>query len=150
MEWLVASWERIFHEQRLPDAKAIASAADVDAWAAWVDLPTDDAGWERLERWQTWDATHSLRAAADGGAFPDLYFRRVLQGLEVSVGSERPLPGVPSPATFRHQGLATSVPLSMAASAWFDVLSLAVAHPRERDPEEPHFQQLERDLESLR
>ena len=79
------------------------------AWPNNTSLPAAVACQNAMERWigtedaqersfyrsaQAWHRRHGLRAAAEGGLFPDLYFRRYLDNIEVSwTGAPPPFAG---------------------------------------------------------
>ena len=89
MEWFVRHWNPLFHEERLP-----AKNEGISAWQslrstrfppqAIEENRNQTAKWER--EWQGWWTRHALRAAREGGLFPDILFRRVRDSVEVSWG----------------------------------------------------------------
>ena len=89
MEWFVRYWNPLFHEERLP-----AKNAGISAWQslrctrfppqAIEENRNQTSKWER--EWQGWWTRHALRAAREGGLFPDILFRRLRDSVEVSWG----------------------------------------------------------------
>lgn len=95
MEWLADNWDPLLHEERLPFRNAGVSAADslVKNRQPPVSLKeTDEFAW--LDAWSEWWQRHSMRAAREGGLFPDIYLRRYRDELEISTGADL-LPGIP-------------------------------------------------------
>lgn len=86
LKWLAANWADLLHEEDF-------------AWPNNTSLPAAVACPNALERWigseevqergfyrnaQAWHRRHGLRAASEGGLFPDLYLRRYLDNIEIS------------------------------------------------------------------
>ena len=89
MEWFARNWNALFHEERLPVKN--------EGGDAWTSLRTTrfpppalaadgelETAWE--DQWQGWWSRHALRAASDGGLFPDVVFRRLRDAVEISWG----------------------------------------------------------------
>ena len=95
LEWLGAHWDPLFHEERPPAGKRdIRTASDVSGIAsAMADVM--DVGNRQLDEFEQqydWRERHTLRAAAQGGVFPDVRFRRFRDQIEIS-WTAGPLPG---------------------------------------------------------
>lgn len=95
LKWIARNWAPLLHEMRLPtigrdisESRRALTARDafLGAWQKTGDEP------ERFSVWQEWAARHSLRWAAEGGIFPDLFIRRVNDEMEFSWG-HRDQPG---------------------------------------------------------
>ena len=92
MEWLARNWNPLLHEERLP-----VKNEGRNAWAALRSTRFPPAAlamdadrvaiWE--EHWHGWWRRHALRAASDGGLFPDVVFRRFRDAVEISWGDVR-------------------------------------------------------------
>ena len=90
MEWFARYWNPLFHEERLP-----VKNDGISAWEslrstrfppqAIEDNEKQASKWER--EWQAWWTRHALRAAREGGLFPDVLFRRLRDSIEVSWGT---------------------------------------------------------------
>lgn len=91
MEWLARNWNPLLHEERLPmneGGNAWASLRSTRFPPAALAKNVDgEAAWE--ERWHGWWSRHALRAAADGGLFPDVVLRRYRNAVEISWGDVR-------------------------------------------------------------
>jgi Zn-dependent peptidase ImmA (M78 family) len=86
-EWLASNWDAVLHEGRLPEATlGIDAAQGMEMIAA--RLAFDDV--EGFGTWQRWWERHCLRAAEDGGLFPNLYLRRRRGNIELSWDSRAP------------------------------------------------------------
>lgn len=149
MEWLVANWDPLLHEERLP--------TEDRAEDAWVALRStcfppprlEDAAARRWEdAWHRWWRRHSLQSCRQGGLFPDLVIRRWRELVEISWGRSD-LPG--APRDFRYlepRGVARKRP-QIVAEAIHDVLRPAVTELLKRC-ESPRLSKLAEDVEGLR
>lgn len=109
IEWFAGNWNPLLHEERLPVKNEASSA-----WAslrrtmfppAVVEMHDQQASaWERT--WQAWWRRHALRAASDGGLFPDVVFRRSRDSVEISWGRTRSV-GMPDEFDFAESGPGT-------------------------------------------
>jgi len=103
LEWLATSWDALLHEERPPVAPEGDTATDALRAGRYAP-PTYDAEeagkWE--ERWYDWWDRHALRAARDGGLFPNVVFRRWRDLVEIAWDSE-PLAGAPADLRFAFQ-----------------------------------------------
>ncbi len=89
LEWFARHWDPLLHEERPP-----ARNAGISGWESLratrfppPAIEEDErrvSAWER--EWQSWWARHALRAAREGGLFPDVVFRRFRDSIEVSWG----------------------------------------------------------------
>ena len=90
IEWFSHHWDPLLHEERLPGKNA-----GISAWESLratrfppPAIENDERQGSRWEHaWQTWWTRHALRAAREGGLFPDVVFRRLRDWVEVSWGS---------------------------------------------------------------
>jgi len=150
-EWLIENWDALLHEERLPVRNV-----ESDAWSSiqrtafppyFVEKDTGRlSAWEQA--WSSWWRRHALRAARDGGLFPDVVFRRLRDDIEVSWGPT-PLAGMPEHYRFTcDRGRATVAPETVAG-VLFDVLSSAIDHLLERLPESSTLRELRRRVTCL-
>ncbi|MCB2263275.1 MAG: ImmA/IrrE family metallo-endopeptidase [Candidatus Thiosymbion ectosymbiont of Robbea hypermnestra] len=95
--WLAENWDPLFHEHRLPEViKKAESARHAYRLGLRATLGDPDFRVERrAEIWQRWWQRHALRSCRDGGLFPDVFIRRMLDFVEISWGNQA-LPGAPS------------------------------------------------------
>jgi hypothetical protein len=149
MEWLADNWDPLLHEERLPLLNAGVSAAES---LGQTRLPPvslkqiDDFEW--LDTWSDWWNRHSVRAAREGGLFPDIYIRRCRDRLEVSTGAE-PLPGIPGEFSFMAPNRSYYADVLSSAEAMFQVLSAATQELRRRLPQSARVEALAEKVESL-
>jgi Zn-dependent peptidase ImmA (M78 family) len=134
IEWLVDNWDALLHEERLPLANAGLSAAESLRQTRMPPIAlkeVDDFEW--LDTWSAWWGRHCVRAAREGGLFPDLYLRRYRDTLEVSTGAE-PLPGIPDEYVFQTPNRTYRIDAPGAAEAMFRVLAGTVQELQRRLP----------------
>ena len=94
--WLAENWNPLFHEHRLPEAMEANSARHAYLLGLRATLADPDPRVEqRAEAWQRWWHRHALRSSREGGLFPDIFIRRMLDFVEISWGNQS-LPGEPS------------------------------------------------------
>ena len=127
LEWFVRQWNPLLHEERLP-----CEAAD----EAWTGLrgtrfppPALDEGqesnWESA--WHGWWSRHAIRAAREGGVFPDVIFRRFQDSIEISWGDSRSQ-GVPNHVNFALRPGAVRFEPNSVAEPLYDALEGAAAY----------------------
>lgn len=137
LEWVVESWDAIFHEERLPLFNAGKDAAEAMTHLALQPLglafPASDE-FDRLAIWQEWWSRHNIAEASSGGLFPDVYFRRWGDLLEVSTGLSRQA-GMPRHFSYASARTVEYVPIERAAVAMHDVVSRAAQHLLGRRPQ---------------
>ena len=153
MEWFARHWNPLFHEERLPVKN--------DGVSAWESLRAtrfpppaiaDDeeraAEWER--DWQSWWTRHALRAVREGGLFPDIFFRRLRDLVEVSWG---PVHGKDTPYRFHFteapQGVHRLLPRAVAEPL-HDVLSSASEYLVTLASRSPRVKTLHQNLQALK
>ena len=92
LEWFARYWNPLLHEERLP--------VKVEGDTGWTSLhatrfppPAIEDDEERASEWesawQDWWMRHGIRAAREGGLFPDVVIRRFRDSVEVSWGPVR-------------------------------------------------------------
>lgn len=152
MEWLARNWNPLLHEERLP-----VKNQSGDAWAslrntrfppAALAMDADrEAAWE--ERWQGWWSRHALRAASDGGLFPDVVFRRLRDAVEISWGNVRSA-GMPAGFDFLECGRhAVRLPPSEVGASLHEALVSACDYLARSAPESDRIRELLRILRAL-
>jgi Zn-dependent peptidase ImmA (M78 family) len=149
MEWLTENWDPLLHEERLPLQNAGVSAAESLRRTQLAPLSLKEVDeFEWLTTWSDWWSRHSVRAARDGGLFPDLYMRRYRDRLEISTGAET-LAGVPSDFNFLTPNRICYADLASSADAMWQVLSSATQELRRRLPESTRVEALAERVASL-
>ena len=152
MEWLARNWNPLLHEERLP-----VKNQGGDAWAslrntrfppAALAMDADrEAAWE--ERWHDWWSRHALRAASDGGLFPDVVFRRLRDVVEISWGDVRST-GMPAGFSFLEcSRRAVRLPPSEVGASLHESLVSACDHLARSAPESARIRELRRTLRAL-
>lgn len=81
LEWLAANWDALLHEGRLPKSTEGIDAAQAMQMIA-MQVEFDDL--DGFGEWQRWWERHCLRAAEEGGLFPNVYIRRRRASIELS------------------------------------------------------------------
>ena len=104
--WIVTNWLPLLHEKRLPPGGRLGDSRPRSARAAYLAM-LQSAGddFYRFSCWQEWAERHSLRAASEGGIFPDVFFQRMEDEIEISWG-DRVQPGADTASFFVEDGLA--------------------------------------------
>ena len=150
LEWLADNWDPLLHEERLPLRNVGTSAAESLAKNQQPPVSLkeiDDLDW--LDTWSEWWIRHAVRAAREGGLFPDIYLRRYRDKLEVSTGADS-LPGTPNDFRFLAPNRSYHVDLSNAADAMYRVLSGAAEELLRRLPDSPRIYMLAEKIAGLR
>jgi Zn-dependent peptidase ImmA (M78 family) len=149
LEWLANSWDPLFHEERLPVRNSGDDAASALFETKFAPLLADNVAslqWE--EEWFEWHERHALRAARDGGLFPNVFLRRFRDQVEVSWDDE-PLPGALDDFAFSaSRGVARLEPREVAEPL-YEVVRAAISQLLEWRPESSRFRQLMEQFEVL-
>ena len=152
MEWLARNWNPLLHEERLPvkneGGNAWASLRSTRFPPAAMAMDADlEAAWE--ERWQGWWRRHALRAASDGGLFPDVVFRRFRDAVEISWGDVRSA-GMPAEFDFLEcSQRAVHLPSTEVAMPLHEALASACEHLAGRAAESERVEDLRHTLAVL-
>jgi len=86
--WVAENWDPLFHEYRLPEPIEFNSARTAYLQGLRATLGDPDLQVEhRAEAWQRWWHRHALQACRDGGLFPNVFIRRLLDFVEISWGN---------------------------------------------------------------
>jgi Zn-dependent peptidase ImmA (M78 family) len=134
LEWVANSWNPLLHEERLPNrnigdnaVESLAITRNAPALASEVDI----SEWD--QEWYDWHQRHSLRAARNGGLFPNVLFRRLRDQIEVSWDGALP---AGTPAGFRFNLAQGSEQLNPedVAGPLYDVTFEAVRYLRKFAP----------------
>lgn len=135
LEWVANSWNPLLHEERLPNrnigdsaAESLAVTRNAPALASEVDI----SEWD--QEWYDWYQQHSLRAARNGGIFPNIVFRRLRDHIEVSWDGELPA-GTPTGFRFNLARGSELLDPKDIAEPLYDVAFDAVKYLRKRTPD---------------
>lgn len=149
IEWLVANWDPLLHEERLPLSNAGLSAAESLSQTRLPPLSVKEIDeFEWMDAWSAWWGRHCLRAGSEGGLFPDLYLRRYRDTLEISTGAE-PVIGVPAEYVFITPKRLYPVDPAAVAETLFAVLDTAVRELQRRIPQSRRLASLRERLTGL-
>lgn len=118
IEWWVEHWDQIFHESRIPEGLE----QGLSARDSWIGSAVWALEGEPAERVELWRAGHSLRAASEGGLFPDLFVRRFRDDIEFSWGHTHVIGG-PSDLRFLTDRSVALTPTKATAKAVRKVLA---------------------------
>ncbi len=124
--WIVDNWMPLLHEKRLPPGGRIGDSGPRSARTAYLAM-LQSAGddFSRFPCWQEWAERHSLRAASEGGIFPDVFFQRMEDEIEISWG-DRIQPGADA-ATFVVEDGIARVAVDEVATTLFDAVEWFLA-----------------------
>ena len=148
-EWVVANWDPLLHEERLPRlSNADDAASGMETWLPLGQLADDENVFAHVTDRYDWQLRHGLRAARDGGVFPGLYLRRLRDRVEVSWKNTR-IPGAAEVDFLTGHGHVHLEP-SRVAEPLFAVTSEAVTWLRHQLPESARLADLQASAERLR
>ena len=151
LEWFTRHWNPLLHEERLP----VRTEGDT----GWTSLHAtrfppqaieDDerraSEWESA--WQDWWIRHALRAAREGGLFPDVVIRRFRDSVEVSWG---PIRSEEAPYRFDSTESAgfARLPPQAVAEPLHAILSSASEYLSSLGNESRRIEALRRNLQAL-
>jgi len=143
MRWISGQWNPLIHEARLPSGMPNLDVRARNARSIYLSQIRKIGDEERFEPWQAWAARHSLRACAEGGIVPDVFFQRVGDQVELSWG-DRVAPGAEA-ALFVVEDGAARVDAAAVATALDAALSWFGSHRAlQAKPWMAQFKDLER------
>jgi Zn-dependent peptidase ImmA (M78 family) len=128
LEWFAANWNPMLHEERFPVRNAGSDAVEslYRTRFAPPGLPEERA-MQHDEDWFEWRQRHGLHAARDGGLFPEIFFRRFEDEIEISWSNRAPLGSPDGFAFLVPHGRAMLDPAAVAQPL-FGVLRSATEH----------------------
>ncbi|MBF0143648.1 MAG: ImmA/IrrE family metallo-endopeptidase [Magnetococcales bacterium] len=140
--WLTDNWEPLFHEERfpLPCSKPNARMGYLDSLRRYLG-DFDPAVERKGETWFDWWQRHALRSCRQGGLFPDLFFRRLIDFVEISWGNF-PIEGVGEDFYFTAPQGSVSLSVGRVAKPLLNGLDTAISQLINKTNHD-------RDLESL-
>jgi Zn-dependent peptidase ImmA (M78 family) len=139
-QWLVENWTHLLNEEdfawmeKSAAPAAIACHQAIDKWIA----ARDDAGRKLYGEIQSWYRRHALRTASEGGLFPDLFVRRLLDDIELSWSAEPPVFAPEGFVFVSEPGMARLSVEDVAVPLW-EVLSWAASRPPNLDADDLVF-----------
>lgn len=152
LEWFARNWDPLLHEERLPVMNAAHTAWESLHATRFPSVAVEDderkaSEWE--DAWQAWWFRHALRAASEGGLFPDIVFRRLRDRIELSWGSVQTA-GMPDHYRFTEseRGSADLSPREVAGPL-YEVLTDAARYLSSLMPDSKRIRVLTESLESL-
>lgn len=151
LEWLSENWDPLFHEERPPIGKSrITTASEVSgiASASAYAMGTDDDQVSQFEQQYDWKERHTLRAAREGGIYPDVRFRRFRDQIEVS-WTENPLPGAEDVDFMSTNGV-EYLRSTAIAQPLYEILTSASKRLHEQLPGSERYSALVESVEALR
>ena len=149
LEWVTSSWNPLLHEERLPNrnigdnaVESLAITRNAPVLASEMDI----SAWE--QEWYDWQQQHSLRAARNGGVFPNVVFRRFQDRIEVSWDGELP---AGTPPGFRFNSTLGSELLNPedVAEPLYDVAFEAVNYLQKHANSSPRLECLHQALREM-
>jgi Zn-dependent peptidase ImmA (M78 family) len=122
IEWVVSSWDPIFHEERLPNKNAASTAEEALFRSHEPPLSLDaEAAEAWAESWHAWWSRHNLEAGRAGGIVPSLCIRRWRDMVEISWNSRQACV-LPSGVRFTQPSGVWRVPAECVAGPLHTVL----------------------------
>lgn len=131
IDWLATNWTFLLHEEDFDWQEPTGLPAAVacrKALHTWINAD-DPVGRERYRAVQAWYRRHGLRAVAEGGLFPDLFIRRLMDDAELSWNAAPPI-HAPDGFTFMAEPAHASFAIDdIAAPLWAALRWFANAPP---------------------
>lgn len=130
LDWIASNWVVLLHEEDFAWPERSGAPA-VSACHRALDQTIgvkDAAGRERYKATQAWYYRHALRSASEGGLFPDLFVRRMMDDIELSWSAEPPL-FAPDGFVFSVEPGVARLPVDDIAGPLWEALSWAASQP---------------------
>ncbi len=128
-DWTASNWAALLHEEDFAWPERSGAPAIVACHRA-LDRTIgvkDAAGRARYKATQAWYFRHALRSAAEGGLFPDLFVRRMVDDIELSWSAAPPL-FAPDGFSFSVEPGVARLPVEDVAGPLWDALTWAAAN----------------------
>lgn len=142
IEWFTANWGPMLYEETPPtptdrglSARSLFFEYGKQRYGCMPETEED--------LWYQWGQRHSLRAAASGGIFPDVYMRGAGDKVEFSWGNA-PFPGYPEPLLFTAQAGTSFAYRTEVERVMLEFLGQAVAALCVMAPESRLFRELKK------
>lgn len=152
-EWMGANRIHIMQERTFPEPVEETSCHSprgifYETTCRFLDSFTAPA-LKRLEEWQRWWGRHALRAAQEGGVFPDIFFQRVQNDVWLSWG-DAPQPGMMEFHHFTEPAGVHAVDFSLFRGIFDALLDHVLGELRKICPESSRIAKLSALLERSR
>ena len=143
LEWLTNNWSPIFHEEKLPLPSGGTDGANAltTFWRS-LDFGFDgmDIILEKRTRIHDWWSRHSIRAASEGGLFPEIIIRRLSDDIEISWDSHDPIPG--NDRTYVDNAGSAILPIEEVRDVLLTFLDNTLHALLEQNPSDKHLQDI--------
>ncbi len=129
-DWMASNWVALLHEEDFAWPERTAAPAIVACHRA-LDQNIgvkDPEGRARYKEIQAWYYRHAVRSAAEGGLFPDLFVRRMMDDIELSWTAEPPL-FAPDGFRFSIEPGVARLPVDEVAGPLWEALTWVASHP---------------------
>lgn len=129
-DWIASNWASLLHEEDFAWPERGGAPAVIACHRA-LDRTiglTDAEGRARYKATQAWYYRHALRRAAEGGLFPDLYMRRLMDDIELSWSAAPPL-FAPDGFSFATEPGVALLPVDDVAGPLWAALAWVARHP---------------------
>lgn len=129
-DWMASNWAALLHEEDFAWPERSAAPAVVACHRA-LDQSIgvkDPQGRARYKATQAWYYRHAFRNAAEGGLFPDLFVRRMMDDIELSWSAEPPL-FAPDGFTFSIEPGVARLPAEDVAGPLWEALTWVASQP---------------------
>ena len=128
LDWVVSHWAALLHEEDYSWIDRTGAPAVIACHRALDRGITlrDDAGRAGYRAIQAWYLRHALRSAAEGGLFPDLFVRRLVDDVELSWSAEPPL-FAPDGFAFSAEPGVARLPVNDVAGPLWEALQWAAS-----------------------
>ncbi|MBF0164690.1 MAG: ImmA/IrrE family metallo-endopeptidase [Magnetococcales bacterium] len=149
LTWFADNWDPIFHEERFPLAcdRPNARLGYLDSLRRYL-ADTDPVMEKKGMMWFDWWQRHALRSCRQGGLFPDLFFRRMVDFIEISWG-EFPLEGVAKDFYFNAPERSQNLPIQLVADPLMKGLLEAVSSLNDLMPHDSDLKTLSNKVRQL-
>jgi IrrE N-terminal-like domain len=156
LEWFVENWDSLLHETKLPVSfsEALSARQGFRNFNPYRSNTVEDASTSDMDNEEQetavfeWAERHSLRTPAGGGIFPDVFFRRARNEIELSWGHTR-VQGAPSDLRFLAPAGQTLLDPRETADRLYKTIKQAVDTLAHKLPQSARLSKLSADLAAL-
>jgi Zn-dependent peptidase ImmA (M78 family) len=149
IEWIVSSWDPIFHEERLPNKNSASTAEEALFRSQDPPLSLDEKAAEAWSKsWHAWWSRHNLEAGRAGGIVPSLCIRRWRDMVEISWDS-RQVCESPSNVRFTQPNGVWRMPAEHVAGPLHAILKEVAERLSEEIPKSERLRNLLREIDAL-